>query len=60
MDEIIEKYYRKMEDFSRRDASFTEVVSLHNAKLFLRQALEEYKHKYKEERRFDFWGNEIK
>lgn len=49
-----------MEDFSRRDASFTEVVSLHNAKLFLRQALEEYKHKYKDDIRFDFWGNEIK
>ena len=59
MEEIIEKYSRKMEDFSRRDASFTEVVSLHNAKLFLRQALEEYKHVYKEDRRFDFWGNEI-
>lgn len=60
MDEIIEKYSRKMEDFSRRDASFTEVVSLHNAKLFLRQALEEYKHKYKDDIRFVFWGNEIK
>lgn len=60
MEEIIEKYSRKLEDFSRRDASFTEVVSLHNAKLFLRQALDEYKHVYKEDRRFDFWGNEIK
>lgn len=59
MEEIIEKYSRKLEDFSRRDASFTEVVSLHNAKLFLRQALEEYRHVYKEDRRFDFWGNEI-
>lgn len=59
MEEIIEKYSRKLEDFSRRDASFTEVVSLHNARLFLRQALEEYRHVYKEDRRFDFWGNEI-
>lgn len=60
MEEIIEKYSRKLEDFSRRDATFTEVVSLHNAKIFLRQALEEYKQVYKEDRRFDFWGNEIK
>lgn len=59
MEEIIEKYSRKLEDFSRRDAAFNDVVSLHNAKIFLRQALEEYKHVYKEDRRFDFWGNEI-
>lgn len=60
MEEIINKYYLKLEDFARRDASFTEVVSLHNAKIFLRQALEEYKHRYKDDIRFDFWGNEIK
>lgn len=60
MEEIIEKYSRKLESFSRRDATFTEVVSLHNAKIFLRQALEEYKQVYKKDRRFDFWGNEIK
>lgn len=60
MEEIIEKYYQKLEDFSHRDAAFTEVVSLPNEKLFLRQALDEYKHIYKDDIRFDFWGNEIK
>ena len=59
MEEIIEKYSQKLESFSLRDASFTEVVSLNNAKTFLRQALEEYKHVYKDDRHFDFWGNEI-
>jgi hypothetical protein len=59
MEEIINKYSQKLEDFSRRDATFSEVVSLNKAKLLLRQALEEYKHIYKEDRRFDFWGNEI-
>lgn len=59
MEEIIEKYSQKLESFSHRDATFTEVVSVHNAKIFLRQALEDYKQVYKDDRRFDFWGNEI-
>ena len=59
MEEIIKKYSQKLESFSRRDETFTEVVPLNNAKIFLRQALEEYKQVYKDDRRFDFWGNEI-
>lgn len=59
MEEIIKKYSQKLEDRSRRDAAFFEVVPLNEAKLALRQALEEYKHMYKDDRRFDFWGNEI-
>lgn len=59
MEEIINKYSQKLEDLSRRDASFFEVVPINEAKLVLRQAMEEYKHMYKDDRRFDFWGNEI-
>ena len=58
MEEIIKKYLQKLNHASYRKDN-VEVVSLDNAKLLLREALEEYKHKYKADRRFDFWGNEI-
>lgn len=58
MEEIIRKYFQKLNHTSYRKDN-VEVVSLDNAKLLIREALEEYKHKYKVDRRFDFWGNEI-
>ena len=58
MEEIIKKYFQKLNHASCRKDN-VEVVSLDNAKLLLREALEEYKHQYKVDRRFDFWGNEI-
>ena len=58
MEEIIKKYIQKLNHLSYRKDN-AEVVSLDSAKLILRESLEEYKHKYKVDRRFDFWGNEI-
>lgn len=59
MEEIIKKYSQKLEDVSYRPIGIRDVVDLEEAKLILREALEEYKCVYKTNRRFDFWGNEI-
>ena len=58
MEEIIKKYFQKLNHTSYRKDN-VDVVSLDNAKLLLREALEEYSSK-REYRRFDYWGNEIK
>ena len=59
MENIFKKYENKLRSSSHRDATFKNVVSLEDAILSLREALEEYKGIYKSDRRFDFWGNEI-
>lgn len=60
METILKKYENSLISSSHSDAAFQKVVSLDDAINALRKALEEYRDIYKKDRRFDFWGNEIK
>lgn len=57
MNELIKKYEKKMKECASRHGVY---IHLHDAINVLRSALEEYRETYKKDRRFDFWGNEIK
>jgi hypothetical protein len=54
---IINKYEKKMKECASQHGVY---IHLHDAIDILRSALEEYRDIYKKDRRFDFWGNEIK
>lgn len=54
---IVSKYEKKMKECASQHGVY---IHLHDAINMLRSALEEYRDIYKKDRRFDFWGNEIK
>lgn len=54
---IVSKYEKKMKECASQYGVY---IHLHDAINILRSALEEYRDIYKKDRRFDFWGNEIK
>lgn len=54
---IVNKYEKKMKECASQHGVY---IHLHDAIDILRSALEEYRDIYKKDRRFDFWGNEIK
>ena len=57
MNELIKKYEKKMKECASFDGMH---IHINDAISALLSALEEYRDIYKEDRRFDFWGNEIK
>lgn len=54
---IVSKYEKKLQECASRDGMH---IHINDAIKILRSALKEYRNIYKEDRRFDFWGNEIK
>lgn len=54
---IVNKYEKKLQECASRDGVH---IHINDAVKVLRDALKEYRDVYKKERRFDFWGNEIK
>lgn len=57
MVKIICKYEKKLQECAKENGT---LVPINDATKILRSALKEYRSIYKEDRRFDFWGNEIK
>ena len=57
MNELIKKYEKRMKECASKHGVY---VHIHDATIILKEALEEYRDLYKKDRRFDFWGIEIK
>lgn len=57
MNELIKKYEKRMKECTSKHGVY---VHIHDATIILKEALEEYRDLYKKDRRFDFWGIEIK
>ena len=57
MNEIVKKYEKQLQECTSSDGVY---IHINDAVKTIRSALKEYRDIYKKERRFDYWGNEIK